>query len=190
MNRALRAATMGVLLLSPVALSACSAGQVTQTAGQNRDKVGAMAEVGDIALRAVELASPRGGSFDAGDDADLLMSISNQGTEDDTLVDISGDGFGGYEVDDSTADSGSTGSPRGASELDVPAGALVHVDGEDVTVTLTDLDESLTTGQILEITFTFENAGEVTVPVTPATPERDIPRGESFDFHPSEGGEE
>src|SRR3712207_9405987 len=39
-NRALRAATMGVLLLSPVALTACSAGQVPQTATQNRDKVG------------------------------------------------------------------------------------------------------------------------------------------------------
>jgi copper(I)-binding protein len=185
-NRALRAATMGVLLLSPVVLSACSAGQVTQTAGQNRDKVGAMAEVGDLSLRAVELAYPSGGSYDAGDDADLLMSISNQGTEADTLVDISGDGFGDYEIDDSTAEGGS----RGATDLEIPAGALVHVDGEDVTVTLTDLDESLTTGQILEITLTFENAGEVTVPVTPATPERDIPRGENFDFHHSEGGEE
>jgi hypothetical protein len=52
-NRALRAATMGVLLLSPVALSACSAGQVTQTATQERDKVGAMGQVGDLTLRAV-----------------------------------------------------------------------------------------------------------------------------------------
>lgn len=189
MNRALRAATMGVLFLSPVVLSACSAGQVTQTAGQNRDKVGAMAEVGDLSLRAVRLAYPRGGSYDSGDDAELLMSISNQGPGADTLVDISGDGFGGYEVDDSTAAGSGTGG-RGATELDIPAGALVHVDGEEVTVTLTDLDESLTTGQILEVTFTFENAGEVTIPVTPATPERDIPRGESFDFHPSEGGEE
>ena len=40
MNRALRAATMGVLLLGPLALSACSAGQVTQTATQDRDKAG------------------------------------------------------------------------------------------------------------------------------------------------------
>ncbi len=48
MNRALRAATMGVLLLSPVALSACSAGQVTQTPSQVRDKTGAQAQVGDI----------------------------------------------------------------------------------------------------------------------------------------------
>ena len=51
MNRALRAATLGVLLLSSVALSACSAGQVTQTATQERDKTGSMAQVGDLTLR-------------------------------------------------------------------------------------------------------------------------------------------
>jgi hypothetical protein len=44
-KRALRAAIVGVALFSPVALSACSAGQVTQTATQERDKVGAMAQV-------------------------------------------------------------------------------------------------------------------------------------------------
>ena len=40
MNRALRAAAMGMLLCSTVALSACSAGQVNQTASQLRDKTG------------------------------------------------------------------------------------------------------------------------------------------------------
>ena len=55
MNRALRAATMGVLLLSPVVLSACSAGQVTQTATQQRDKTGAQAQVGDLSQRHAQL---------------------------------------------------------------------------------------------------------------------------------------
>src|SRR4029453_15292558 len=82
-NRALRAATMGVLLLSPVVLSACSAGQVTQTATQERDKVGAMAQVGDLTIRAVRLARPRGGAYDRGDDAELQMAIVNTGDEPD-----------------------------------------------------------------------------------------------------------
>jgi copper(I)-binding protein len=185
-NRALRAATMGVLLLSPVALSACSAGQVTQTAGQERDKIGAMAEVGQINLRAVELAFPRGGSYDQGDDADLHLAIVNEGQEDDTLVGISGDGFGDVEIDDAGATPAGS-SSGGSSELDIPAGQAVYADGEDLTITLTDLDEALTVGQTLELTFTFENAGEVTVPVTVSTPEDDLPRGESFDFH-HEGG--
>jgi copper(I)-binding protein len=185
-NRALRAATMGVLLLSPVALSACSAGQVTQTAGQHRDKTGGMADVGAISLRAVELAYPRGGTYDEGDDAELHLAIANGGSADDTLVDISGEGFGDVEIEDSSSTSGSGGQ---SNEIEIPAGEVVYVDGEDLAVTLTDLDESLTTGQGLELTFTFENAGEVTVLALVGTPETDLPRGEGFDFHGGEGTE-
>ena len=93
-NRALRAATMGVLLLSPVALSACSAGQVTQTATQERDKTGGQAQVGDITLRAGRAREPPRRQLRAGDDAELQLAIVNAGTEDDTLVAIDGDGFG------------------------------------------------------------------------------------------------
>ena len=181
MNRALRAATMGVLLLSPIALSACSAGQVTQTASQMRDKVGAMADVGEIKLRAVEFAYPRGGIYEDGDDAELRMAIINESQEDDALVDISGEGFGDVEIDDDS----STGSGS-SSEIEIPANGSVYVDGEDLSISLTDLDDSLTTGQSLELTFTFENAGEVTIPVTVATSEDEVSRDEGFDFHHEE----
>jgi copper(I)-binding protein len=197
-NRALRAATMGVLLLSPVALSACSAGQVTQTATQERDKVGAMAQVGDLTIRAVQLAAPRDGSYDRGDDAELLMAIVNSGEEPDALVGISGEGFGDVEFHaGSTATGTPTATPTGASsgrstsdtEIEIPGDSVVHVDGEDISITLTDLDEPLTTGQYLELTFEFEKAGEVTLPVTVATPSESVERGETFDFH-EEGSEE
>ena len=98
MNRALRAATIGVLLLSPVVLSACSAGQVTQTATQERDKTGAQGQVGDLSIRQAELLSPRGGSYEAGDDADLQVAIVNGGSEADTLVAVEGDGFSSAEI--------------------------------------------------------------------------------------------
>ena len=58
MNRALRAATMGALLLTPVVLTACSAGEVNQTASQDRDKVGPSAQVGDLTLRQIVVAHP------------------------------------------------------------------------------------------------------------------------------------
>ena len=187
MNRALRAATMGVLLLSPVALSACSAGQVTQTATQERDKVGAMAQVGDLTLRAAQLESPRGGVYESGDDADLRIAIVNGSQESDTLTGISGEGFGDVEIDAGTSSSGGSSS----SELEIPADGSVFVGGDaDASITLTDLDEGLTPGQYLELTFEFENAGEVTLPVTVSTPEEAQERGEAFDFHEEEGGEE
>ena len=183
MNRALRAVTTVVLLVSPVALSACSAGQVTQTATQERDKVGAMGQVGELTIRAVQLASPGESGYERGDDADVQLAVVNGGPEDDTLVDVSGEGFDDVEFDD-----GSTGS-RGADGIEIPGDSAVFIDGEELGVTLTGLGDTLTTGQYLELTFTFENAGEVTLPVTVATPEETVERGEAFDFHHEEGTE-
>src|SRR4051794_1562721 len=89
---------MGVLLFSPLALSACGAGQVTQTATQNRDKVGPMAQVGDISLRAVELAAPPGDKYEQGSDAELTLAIVNGGEEPDTLVGVSGTDFARAQI--------------------------------------------------------------------------------------------
>lgn len=197
MNRALRAAIVGVALFSPIALGACSAGQVAQTATQERDKVGAMAEVGDITVRQVRLAYPSSGSYDAGDDAELTMAVVNTAQEADTLVSIEGEGFGDVEISgassaiDTVAETDETTGTAAADEIELPSGATVFVGDGDLAVTLTDLDEALTVGQYVTLVMTFENAGEVTVRATVATPEEEEERGESFDFHHSEeeGGE-
>jgi copper(I)-binding protein len=194
-TRALRAALVGVALFSPVALSACSAGQVTQTATQERDKVGAMAQVGEITLRQVELANPRGGSYDAGDDAELTMAIVNTGEEVDTLVSVEGEGFSSAEITGTTSEVNTAGSPAGSSpvataeEIEIAPDTTVFVGSGELEVTLTDLDEDLTVGQQIRLVLTFENAGEVEVPVTVSTPEREQEREEAFDFHEEEGGE-
>ncbi len=205
MNRALRAATVSVLLVSPVALSACSAGQVTQTATQERDKTGAMAQVGGITVRAAQLENPGEGGYEAGDDAELRLAVVNSGQEADALVGIDGDGFGDVEIEG--GDTGATTSPATgagagsgtttgtsggtADEIEIPADTTVFIDGDEATITLTDLDEGLTVGQYLELTLTFEDAGEVMLPVTVANPDDSLERGEAFDFHHEEGaGEE
>ncbi|SEK45945.1 Copper(I)-binding protein [Blastococcus sp. DSM 46786] len=181
MNRALRAATMGVLLFSPLALSACSAGQVTQTVEQERDRVGAMAEVGDLTLRAINVASPDGGAYEAGDDASLQVAIINDGNEDDTLIDVSGEGFDEAVIGTSVAVPGTTG---GSDELEIPADEAVFVGVDDPrTITLSGLDESLTSGGSVDLTFTFEDAGEVTVAAPVAAAGEVLERGEHFDFH-------
>ena len=243
MNRALRAATMGVLLLSPVALTACSAGQVPQTATQNRDKVGPEAAVGDITLRAIQLAYPQDGLYTAGDDAELQMAIVNSDTEADTLVGIEGPAFDGVVVSGQATASAVPSSPSAATtaatpstpaaapstpttpgatpsapitpgatpvpgtvptssapaapspstqvQIPIPAGSTVFLGGAGgPTVELAGLSEELTSGQRVEVTLTFQRAGEVTVPAVVATPDRALPRGEPFDFHHEEGGSE
>jgi copper(I)-binding protein len=238
-NRALRAATMGVLLLSPIALTACSAGQVPQTATQNRDKVGPEAAVGDITLRQITLAYPQDGLYSAGDDAELQMAIVNSDTEADTLVGIEGEAFDGVVVSGQATASAVPSSPSAATtpatpstpgaapstpttpgatpsapttpgatpvpgtvptssapaaastqvQIPIPAGSTVFLGGAGgPTVELADLSEELTSGQSIEVTLTFQRAGEVTVPAVVATPGRALPRGEPFDFH--EEGEE
>lgn len=196
MTRALRAALVGVALFSPVALSACSAGQVTQTATQERDKVGAMAEVGDIILRQVELAYPRSGSYDAGDDAELTMAIVNTGEEPDTLVSVEGEGFSSAEITGSAAEVNSAGTNTGSTsvttasdEIEIAPDTTVFVGTGDLSVTLTDLDEPLTVAQALTIVLTFERAGEIEIPATVSTPSRAQEREEGFNFQEEEGGE-
>ncbi len=240
MNRALRAATMGVLLLSPVALTACSAGQVPQTATQNRDKVGPEAAVGDLTLRQITRASPQDGLYAQGDDAELRMAIVNADTEADTLVGIEGEAFDGVVVSGQATASAVPSSPSAATtpatpstpgaapatpttpgatpstptppratpvpgtvptssapaaastqvQIPIPAGSTVFLGGAGgPTVELADLSEELTAGQSIEVTLTFERAGEVTVQALVATPERVLPREEPFDFHHEEGEE-
>jgi copper(I)-binding protein len=243
-NRALRAATVGVLLLTPVALTACGTGQVDQTATQVRDKTGPSAKIGDLYLRQVQVAPPSGGSYAAGADAELTMSIANAGVADDALVSIRGEGFSGVRVAgtgvsaspsgssasatsaaSSTAASTSTaaastsgtasatatavpGATTGAStsatspatvssapatssaasstvNIPIPAHQTVFLGQNAPTVTLVRLDQSLTSAQLLKITFTFRRAGDITLDVVVASPTEAAPRTTTFDFSQS-----
>lgn len=67
----------------------CGAGQVAQTAEMEPAVNGNMAEVGNLLLRDVVVAFPEDGeAYKAGDDAPLLLTIANIGTEDDELVGV------------------------------------------------------------------------------------------------------
>jgi hypothetical protein len=133
-NRALRAATIGCLLIAPVALSSCSAGQIPQTSTQNRDKVGAMGTLGAIDLREVKLPFPTGGSYTQGGDAELSGAIVNGGTEADVLVSVKGDDFTGVRA-----------SGTGAAPL-TTSSALTSVPGGPVGTIGTSGAASPTTG--------------------------------------------
>jgi copper(I)-binding protein len=203
-NRALRAATVGVLLFSPVALTACSAGQVNQTSTQLRDKVGPMVEVGNLELRGVQLAYPADGSYAPNDDAELQMSIVNSGSEDDALIGISGTAFSRVRVTGSASGSVAAASPSAgatttpppatpsasgsasgrALDITIPANSAVFLGQNAPTVTLVSLGQALTPAQTIELTFTFQRAGDVTLAVPVAVPSSNVPQSSSFNFEP------
>ena len=199
MNRALRAATVGVLLFSPLVISACSAGQVNQTSTQLRDKVGPEVRVGDLTLRGIQLAYPTNGSYAPGDDAELQMSMVNSGSEDDALVGIKGTGFAEVRVTGAASgtvvaspSAGATTTPPpapattsgGARAVDItiPANSSVFLGENAPTITLVALGQPLTPAQTLDLTFTFRKAGNVTVAVPVAVPASNVPQTSSFNF--------
>jgi hypothetical protein len=221
-NRALRATLMGALVIAPVTLGACSAGQVSQTGTQDRDKVGPQAQVEDILLRQVTVAYPEEGAYEEGDDAVLVMTIVNASDRADTLTGIEGEGFSGLQIagtgptpspsspagnQPTTAPApGTTGAtpgsapaaPTGAAptasselSLEIPADTALYIGrGGDATITLQDLTEPLTPGQTLTLTLTFEQAGEIELDALVGIPDEEVERGEAFDFHEGEAGEQ
>lgn len=114
-RRAVRSAAVVLLLLSPVVLGGCSAGQVTQTATQARDTTGGAGQVEDISVHAVQLVRPPGGVHEVGDQVEVTMAIVNSGRVDDRLIDVTGPEFTAATLSESPTAAGTlpgTGHPE------------------------------------------------------------------------------
>lgn len=114
----------------------------------------------DVSLLQVQLEYPLDGRYEEGEDARLFMTVANTGTAPATLTDISGPDVGGVRVETATGE----GLP-----LQVDPNDNLYVGAEGTpNVTLLDLGRSLTSSQSIPVTFTFAEAGEVTVDVVVA----------------------
>ncbi len=106
----------------------------------------------DVTIADVELAFPADGAgYAVGDDADLYLAVTNTGPEDATLVEVRAP---------------EAGSVVGDLPIEVPANDNVYIGAEgEPTLSLQDLQTSLRSSQSTEVTFVFQDAGEVTVQV-------------------------
>ncbi len=199
--RALRSAVAVLLVLSPLLLAGCSAGQAAQTASQVRDRTGGTGQVGDLTIRAVQLAHPDGGAHEAGDEVELTMAIVNGGAVDDRLVGVTGAGSAVAAVGDppgaAVAPAAPASSPdlveapapgtrpadRTALDVLLPAGEAVLVGSDVPAVVLSGLDRRIDAAQSVALTLTFARAGEVSVRAVVAPPPDVRPRGPVHDFH-------
>ena len=175
-RRGLVAAFAGASLL----LAGCSANELEEDApaedpGTEVDggAIGPDTRVNDdLSLLQVQLEYPLDGAYEAGEDARLFMAVSNTGGDPVTLTDISGPDFGGVEV--------VTAEGQGLP-LTVDAQDNLYVGAEGPPeVTLLDLGQELRSSQSIPVTFTFAEAGEVTVDV-PVSAEGQNPTN-PFDF--------
>ncbi|WP_409331601.1 hypothetical protein [Trujillonella humicola] len=171
-----RCAVALLLCVAPLVLGACGAGQAAQTATSARDHTGGAARVGDLTIRAAQLAYPRDGVRDPGEPVPLTMAVENSGREDDVLVDVRGEPFTGAAME----------AAGGQSGIPLPADTTVFVgdgSGDGPTVTLIGLVDPKSSAQSVELTLTFARAGETTVRAITAPAPDTRPRAPAFDFH-------
>ncbi len=164
--------------LAPVAAvlvlaTGCAAGQVTGTNTQLSTVDGAGANVAEVALRDITFEYPNSSLYEAGDSVRILFTAVNRDPlEDDALLDVTSPAFEG----DLDSDEG--------LPIELPARVDVSFRDDGAVLELTDLAEELRPSVAVDVTFVFENAGEVTVQVPVAVPlEYEQADAEPFDFH-------
>jgi hypothetical protein len=133
----------------------------------------------------VTIDYPSGGSYDPGQSAGLRMAIVNSTDQSDTLTGIEGKGFSSAQLTGAVPQDATPGT-IGPDTIEIPAGDTVFVGQNGVRAELQDLTDTLTAGQQIAITLTFQNAGQVPVAALVANPDRGT-HDAGFDFKRTNG---
>lgn len=164
------ATAIALLAAGAFALTACGAGQISQTATQVAAVNGNSADVGDIQLRNVHVVYPNsqeysitpGGTVELG-----FTAINSSPAVADELIDISSP-----EAQITIVDEAESGSNEIAPLTALGAGVPADTQLDDpllpiqlITVEMADISEDVRPGLTLPVTFEFANAGEVVVNV-------------------------
>lgn len=163
------ATAVALAAAAAISLSACSAGQITQTATQVAAVNGNYANQGDIALRNVHVLFPDSEEYSlepGGTAALAFIAVNESESEPERLTRISTDyaksvtiagEVGGRVIDPQTSLGAGV---RAATVLDNPEDPT-----QLILVTLDDLSEGVRPGLTIPVTFTFAKAGDITVQV-------------------------
>lgn len=163
------ATAVALAAAAAISLSACSAGQITQTATQVAAVNGNYANQGEISLRNVHILYPDSEeySIEPGGKAALqFTAVNNSEQKADRLTKITTDAagsvtiageVGGRVIDPQTSLGAGV---RAATVLDDPADPT-----QLILVELNDINEGVYPGLTVPITFSFERAGDIVVRV-------------------------
>lgn len=137
-----------------IPLSGCAAGIQAETSRERPTIDGIGSAIGTLTIRNAYV----GGPAEAGGSAPLLLSVSNDGNQTDSLVGIS------------SPDAASVTLPP---DLELPPGGQILLYTADRTAHLTGLTMPVRVGQIVPVVLTFERAGQLpmSLPVSPVPPE-------------------
>lgn len=173
------ATAVAIAVGGTLALSACGAGQISQTATQVAAVNGNSADIGPVSLRNVHIVHPTTDqySLDAGGNAVLAFTAINESQRTTaTLTGITSEYAGSVSIE------GAAGSATIAPQTSLGAGTSIEdasgqaeAEGQSTgnadapsdlkLVVLEDLKEGVRPGLTIPVTFSFENAGDVTLSV-------------------------
>lgn len=128
---------------------------------------GVAADVGSVALRAVTVAPPAGGSYPKGGAAPLQLVIVNDSIRPDQLVRVTTPVAGDVRLFPNAAAATGTTASAALQSLSFPRGQATSIgfaDSEPV-IQLQNLTQQLFPAQSFPITFEFATAGSVTFSV-------------------------
>ena len=158
---------IGIGLVAAVALltSACAAGQKAQTADVNESIDGTSVHVGSITIVGLAIQSPKAAYYPTGSDVPVRIVIVNSGTTSDKLTSITSPSIAGWTTTGGAATS--TSSAATAASVTIAGGsrASFGVPDSKRALQLTQIKSDLHPGTVVPLTFTFANAGSVTVRV-------------------------
>jgi copper(I)-binding protein len=159
-----RIGAVAAALLTALVLAGC-ASLPSGSANLERSRIGLDSvdgRVGDLRLLSVSIASPgrRGSTHLAGDSAALLLTVANDGQDDDALTGVDAD------VSRQVVARDGDGPAQERLDVAVPAGGVAvlrEVSGKHLE--LSRLQETLRSGFSVPVTFEFRDAGTVTLQV-------------------------
>jgi copper(I)-binding protein len=150
-RRAVTRTTAALLAAATLTLAGCGAGQYAQSVNEQAAVLGANGEVGNMSALNVRLARPDAEKYPAGSNPRVLLYLSNDGINPDTLTSVSSSAAQSVQI---------TGDPV------IPAQTLLDLSGDSGRqVTVQGLTQDLYSGVSIPMTFSFANAGSFTINV-------------------------
>ncbi|HEY6785918.1 MAG TPA: copper chaperone PCu(A)C, partial [Trebonia sp.] len=147
-----------VALLVVPALAGCEAGLNAPTLEFHPASSGAHKVIDGLTISNVfVLAAPSGASLPAGSHAGLFLGLYNNGSSSDKLISVT------------LPHGGATSVTIADGSVTVPADSGVNLTGPSPKIVLNGLSAPLSGGQAIDVTLTFQNAGQANldVPVEP-----------------------
>jgi len=148
--------SLGALVLVVLTATACGAGRHTETDKERPSPYVASASIGDVGVHAVRVVVADPGQSTTAPQAYLTAAILNRGSQPDSLTNAT--------VSGSAVSAVGTTSP----DFTLPSQQILQIGSPDLGFTGTALgvgalQDPLVPGTTTTVTFTFQNAGTVTV---------------------------